>query len=497
MRIAIAGIASESSTFSLDRATRDYFLEYRGDELVEQYEWPRRLGSLVDDIEWVPVLCASATANGPIDATAYEAFEEEIMAGLRDAGPLDGVYLDMHGAMKVEGFDSAEERFLRKVRETVGPKPIVSLSMDPHGNMSEELASYLDLAAVHRHAPHIDTWETRERAVALLIDVIRRGVRPLKAWVRVPMLLPGELTSTVVEPAKTVFGLLEPAIQRHGATDAGIWVGFAWADEPRCTASVLVTGYDESAILRCAEELARAYWDAREGFEIVAPHHGPWGQAIDFLLSDEATAPLYIADSGDNVTAGATGDITFALRETLAREDVMASGKTILFAGLVDAPSAQAAIDAGVGASLDRAIGAVVDSRYGAPVPGPWKVESLIDGSFDDGITGAVVSRGPITVSLQLRRTAFTRPSEPAFENRRMPGQAFIEVAGFDAVVVKNGYLFPGQVDDAGSNFLAITPGGTDLDLGRLEFTRLDVPLFPFDRDVEADLTARLIPAAG
>jgi microcystin degradation protein MlrC len=425
----------------------------------------------------------------------YDEFEEEILEGLRQNPGLDGIYLDMHGAMKVDGRDDAEERFLRRVREVVGPDPIISLSMDPHGNMSEELAGYVDLAAVHRHAPHIDTWATRERAVSLLIETIRRGERPLKAWVRMPVLLPGERTSTVVEPGKTVFGSILPAIDRYGVLDAGLWIGFVWADEPRCAASVLVTGYDEEAIKACAEELARTYWDARERFVIVSDHFGPWEEAIDFLLTSPPK-PLYISDSGDNVTAGASGDITVALASTLQRADFLSSGKRILFAGLTDPDSVDAAITAGVGAVLDRAIGATVDSRFAGPVPGPWTVESLIDGVFDDGIVGAVLSQGTVSVSVQRFRSPFTRPDEPAFVKRPMPGQAFVDVSDYDAVVVKNGYLFPGQVAEAGSAFMAITVGGTDLDFDRLEFTRLDFPVFPFTKDHDADLTPRIVPAA-
>jgi hypothetical protein len=44
---------------------------------------------------------------------------------------------------------------------------------------------------------------------------------------------------------------------------------------------------------------------------------------------------------------------------------------------------------------------------------------------------------------------------------------------------------------------MAITPGGTDLDFDRLDFQRAGRPLFPLDRDFEADLTPLIITSNG
>lgn len=508
MRIAIAGVYLESSTFSVLPAGRRAFTEMRGKELLDSYDWPERLGELVGDVEWVPLLRAMGnTAAGPTEPALFDEYVAEIVAGLTAAtadAPFDGLYLDMHGAMNVLGRDGAEESFLRAVRDAVGDTPIISLSMDPHGNFSRELAELVDLAACHRHAPHIDTWQTRERAVTNLITTIRSGVRPLKAWVRVPVLLPGERTSTVVEPAKTVFGGLIPAIERYGVLDANLWVGFAWADEPRNAAAVLVTGSDPEALLSCAAEIAGWYWDAREDFVIVVDRFGDWDEALDDALADPGIAvtggPVFVSDSGDNVTAGATGDVTFALQRTRERGVVAASGKRVLFGGLVDEAAVEAAITAGIGGVLGGttplAIGAGTDKRYGAPVSGPWTVVALINGSTDaDGVQGAALTDGQVHVTVQRITAAFSPADDPAWANRRQPGLAWWpEASAFDVVVVKNGYLFPGQAALASRAFMAITPGGTDLDFDRLPFARAGRPLFPFDRDFTADLTAVLLP---
>jgi len=493
MRIAIAGVSGECSTFSLDVMKESIFDVTRGQDLLDHYEWDARLGDIVADVEWVPITRAASGAGGPVDPVFYDAIEEEILAGLAENLPYDGVYLDIHGALNVLGRERLEERFVGRIRSLVGPDTVISVSMDPHGNFSEELAGYVDLAACYRHAPHIDRLQTRDRAVTNLIATLKSGVKPKKAWVRVPVLLPGERTSTLFEPATSVFGGLIPAIERFGVQDVNLWCGFPWADEDRNAAAVFATGDDVESITAAVAHIAKSYWDARADFGITSPNYGSWDEALDFVLAGNAR-PVYLSDAGDNITAGGSGDITVALARTRERADVAVATSEWLFAGLVDAPTLDAAIAAGVGATLDRSIGAVVDARYSPPVAGSWLVEKFIDGVYGEGIVGAVLRDGRISVSVQRFRQRFVGGIDPATPAFDMIGLAYTDVGPYDVVVVKNGYLFPNQRETSGSEFMAFTPGGTDLDFDRLSFERVWRPIFPIDRDFDADLTPIVLP---
>ena len=498
MRVAIAGIHNEASGFSMHEVTPDFFRYDRGGQLLSRYDFAGRIpAGELDGVEFVPVLVAMGGASGPVPPEVYDAIETEIVAGLRAAGPLDGVYLHMHGAVMVTGREAAEERFLGVVREVVGDIP-VGISMDPHGNFSPALAALVDLAGCHRFSPHIDNALTPTRVVRQLIRVVRTGERPLRAHVRIPVLLPGERTSTATEPGATVFAAVRDEIEAHPEIlDASLWVGFAWADEPRNSAAAMVTGWEEAAVMAAAERIARGYWDAREDFAIVSDHVGSYDEALDFLLTSPP-APLFISDSGDNVTAGSSGDITYALERTLARAgELSAAGKRVLVAGICDPDAVAAAVRAGARSVLNRAVGAHTDVRYGAPAPGPWRVLDLIEGRAGEGIVGAVLEREGIHVTVQTTRRRFVIAGDPSESTNGSQDAAVIDVAGYDAVVVKNGYLFPSQVDASGSDFMALTPGGTDLDLGRLDFRRRAVPLFPFERDFRPDLAPVLLPRIG
>ncbi|TMC70749.1 MAG: M81 family metallopeptidase, partial [Chloroflexi bacterium] len=211
-RVAIGGIHIESSTFSPHRSGHADFTVARGDELLARYDLPR-------DVEWVPLLHARALPGGAVEREFYDFVKTELIERLRAVLPVHGVLLDIHGAMSVVGLTDAEGDFASAVRDRIGTDALISASMDPHGNVSRRLIGALDLATSHRMSPHEDAALTRTRAVANLVRCLRDGVHPAKAWVRVPVLLPGERASTRDEPARGIYGRLPAIAAQPGIID--------------------------------------------------------------------------------------------------------------------------------------------------------------------------------------------------------------------------------------------------------------------------------------
>ena len=267
--------------------------------------------TLAPDIEWIPLVHARALPGGAVDADFYHAVKAELLERAAAAGRLDGVFLDIHGAMSVVGLDDAEADLARSLRGVIGSDSLVSAAMDPHGNLSRPLMESLDLATSHRMSPHEDAPLTKRRAIANLVSCLSAEVRPRRAWVRVPVLLPGERACTRDEPARSIFGGLAASDGVGGIVDASVWIGYAWADEPRCGAAVLVTGTDDDAIVTRARSLARAYWDARTAFEFSVPA-GDADWCIETALAS-GVRPFFVSDSGDNPTAGGAGHVAFML----------------------------------------------------------------------------------------------------------------------------------------------------------------------------------------
>jgi microcystin degradation protein MlrC len=313
----------------------------------------------------------------------------------------------------------------------------------------------------------------------------------------VPVLLPGEKTSTRVEPAASLWGSLAEVERTPGVLDAAIWVGYAWADEPRSSAAVVVTGTDERAVLGQAGRLAERYWAARGEFAFVGPA-GTAHEAIEAAIGAAGPErPFVISDSGDNPTAGGAGDVTYLLERLLARAEFQAGGLSAIYASITDPAAVRACAAAGVGATVELSVGGRLDSRHGAPISLTGRVRTLVEDPA--GGTVAVVTSASASASVGGGGGVHT-----ILTSRRRPYHLLADFARLgldphraDVVVVKIGYLEPELQRLARGWMIALTPGGVDQDLHRLGHRRLIRPLYPFDEDMTApDLAPRLVPTA-
>ena len=78
--------------------------------------------------------------------------------------PVDGVYLDLHGAMVTEQYDDGEGELLRRVRAVIGPDMPLIVSLDLHANVTPLMAELADRLVIYRTYPHIDMSATGARA---------------------------------------------------------------------------------------------------------------------------------------------------------------------------------------------------------------------------------------------------------------------------------------------------------------------------------------------
>ena len=508
-RVGIGGIAIESSTFSPLLAGLDDFTIQRGDQLQARYPFmPAWRFPNQHAVEWLPLLYARAIPGGAVRRDAYHTMKAELLDRLRAALPLDGFYFDVHGAMFVEGMEDAEADLAGAIREFVGPRCLISASQDLHGNVSARLVELVDLFTAYRLAPHDDAIPTRERACAHLLECLAHGIRPLRAWTRIPAILPGERTSTLVEPGQTVYarlaesdgvvtshGLGDGVAQVHrrstapvpGVIDASLWVGYVWADEPRSGASVVVTGTDPTAITREADKIARRYWDARHAFDFVAPA-GSADWCIDRAAQSAAAGEkaIFISDSGDNPTAGGVGDVPHLLARLLAHPDFAGGRRTAIYASIPDRAAVQACLAAGVGAQVEVSLGGKLDRIHGQPLPLRGLVAALLR---DDPVGGdiAVIRHGGVSAIVTSRR-------KPYHYVRDLQAVG-LEPAQLDVTAVKIGYLVPDLRRAARHALLALTPGAVNQDIPRLTYRRVPRPVFPLDPDMTWQPEVRLFGA--
>lgn len=485
-RIGIAGISIESSTFSPHLSGDEAFTQRRGETLMGYYGFLDDGEEMREAADWVPLLQCRSLPGGAVPMDTYQRFKSEILEGIRTSGPFDGFYFDIHGAMSVVGMDDAEGDLAAAVRAELGHDTLISSSMDLHGNVSRELLDAVDLITCYRMAPHEDAWNTKARAVHHLLSRLRCAGgadpvvrRPYKAWVQVPVLLPGEKTSTRIEPARSIYQRVPVVEAAAGVLDASIWVGYAWADEPRCQAAVAVTGDDPHAIAAGARVLAAAYWDARDRFAFVADALD-LDACLDAALAADAPRPYVISDSGDNPTAGGAGDVSWTLGELLKRRELADGTVSLIHASIFDAPAVAAAMAAGVGATVTLQVGANVDAGPAGPVTISGTIFSITAGDAEAG-TQVVIASGGVHAIITERRKPFHH-----LEDFTRLG---LDPHGTDIVVVKIGYLEPELYELAAGWKLGLTPGGVDQDLIRLGHERLAPGVFPFtDEPAAGDL---------
>jgi len=486
-RIAIAGIAIESSTFSPALTHEEAFHARVGDEVFSFYPFLSPDSLNRRRANWIPTIRGHALPGGIVTREAYESLVMKTLDILRENGPYEGLFFDIHGAMSVVGLDDPEGDFIVRIREVIGKKTLISTSMDLHGNVSWRLAQNTDLITCYRMAPHEDALESKKRAVDNLLSRIEsgKGKPAYKAWIPVPILLPGEKTSTRIEPGKSLYAKVAPAASQEGIVDAAIWIGYAWADEPRNHAVVMVTGDNKEKVISSAENLANSFWEVRSDFEFVAPT-ATLEESLNMAITS-SKHPFIISDMGDNPTAGGAGDVTWTLTEILARPEFKSeSGPSLIYASIPGPELVEKAIEAGLGGKVEAFAGAAIDDRFAPPIKLSGTIEAIKHGD-KHAETEVVVKVGSVQVIVTKKRkpyhheTDFTRLGLNPRET--------------DIVVVKIGYLVPELYNMRADWIMALTPGGVDQDLERLNYKRIKRPMFPFDKDMkDPNLETQLVP---
>ncbi|HWD40796.1 MAG TPA: M81 family metallopeptidase [Fimbriimonas sp.] len=454
MRIGVAGIGHETNTFSTLRTNLADFFVRRGEECVQGEPWD----SFRPEVEFAPCLIAGAMPNGLVSEHAYTTLKRELLERLEAQLPIDGLYLSLHGAMHVEGVGDGETDLLRAIRELVGPEMVIASSLDLHGNLSPEFVASVNILTALRTAPHIDGPETRKRGLVRLVRALREGKRPVTSMVKLPLILAGEDAVTAIEPCKNLYAHLLELEKEGGIWDASLMIGCAWTDSPYTSVSTLVVGEDRSKTEQLAQSYADMVWERRRAF----------GPEVETISADEAiqkaadfpTGPVFISESGDNVTAGGAGDVPFML------EKLLKSGlEGVLYAGLTDAAAVEAC-SGSVGQTVKLSLGGKLDTVNGTPLQVGARVLRVEKGT-------ATVQIGSLTALITDGRRPFHTLA--AFE------PSGIDPLTQKIVVVKQGYLAPELRERCSTTFMALTPGFTDLRLKSLPYRSVVRPIYPLD----------------
>ena len=402
LRIAIGGFLHESHSFAPVPTSYGDFLTAgespalaRGAALIpalRDTSWPIAgaiAASEAAGVTLLPLTWATASPARPVEDEAFERIAAMICADLSatlDAGPIDGLYLDLHGAMVVDSFPDGEGELLRRVRAVVGDLPL-TISLDPHCNLTAAMVERVDALVPFRTYPHVDMPYAGGQAMRLLIGRIARGRPWARSFGQVEFFIPVPAQCTLVAPMKPAMDARLALNAEPGVAELAFCFGFPYADFHDCGAAVAAYADSmEQADAACAAMLG---WIARHEatFRLEAtPAEEAVAEAI--RISRAATRPVVIADGQDNPGGGGHGDTTGILAELIRQGAVGA-----VLGMINDAESAAACHEAGVGATIRLRLGGKSD---GVPLAVSATIERLSDGNFVG--TGPMAKGNPIAL---------------------------------------------------------------------------------------------------
>ncbi len=486
MRLFLAMMSHETNTFSnvpTDRAQFEARDLHYGGEIVETYRGTGTcLGGMIEAAErhgvtLVPSVAAAASPAGRVTADIYRHVKDRMLADLRAAGRLDGVLLDLHGAMVPEGLDDGEGDLIAAVREAVGPGVPIAVTLDLHGNLSSAMVAGADLLHGYKTYPHIDMAERGVESAERLLEVVAGRLHPTAAFRKPPLLPPLGKQGTARGPMRLLYDRADQMERDPKVISISIFAGFPHADIPDAGLGIyVVTDGDQDLAERLADELARMAWEHRAEFLHTAL---PVKEAVAKALAAPGR-PIVLADMADNTGGGAAGDGTEILREL-----IRVGARSAVVACLWDPAAVKACAAAGVGQRVTVDVGGKVDNRHGAPLRVTGTVRTLSDGRF--------VHKGPMMHGLpgRLGTTAVLDVDDIRVILISYRWQTLdpemIRFVGLDPlaekiVVVKSTIHYRAAFEPIAKEIIEVdAPGLSSSNLSRFAFERVRRPIFPLD----------------
>jgi microcystin degradation protein MlrC len=483
MRVALAGFLHETNTFAPNPADLQAFQQgggyiplTEGAALLEAGKGVNLgiSGALTVAAErgWQvePVLWAGAIPSAHVTEEAFESIAKRIVEGIRAAGPLDGVFLDLHGAMVTTHLDDGEGELATRVRAVVGPDVPIAAALDLHGNISRRLVEMVDVLTGFRTYPHVDMAETGARAARLLDDILRSGTLPAKAYRSLPYMVPISFQSTTMEPAASLYRSV--AQMDDAGTAASLFMGFPAADIPDCGPCAIAFAPTQKAADAAVDQIAAAYGEAESAFDSRTYTAAEGVAEAQRLLDAGVKGPIVLADTQDNPGAGGAATTTGMLRAL-----VEAEAQNAALGLIVDPESVSRAFAAGEGASVALSLGGHPDFPEDVPFEAEAVVERLVTdklqatgpyygGTWLDLSPAACLRIGDVrvVVTSQIAQLA----------DREMFRFVGITPEDQSILVLKSSTHFRADFDPiAGKTLVCLAPGPMAFSPADLPFTRL------------------------
>jgi len=381
--IITGSIAHETNTFSNVASNLDRFREmglYEGAEFFNALDKTKTVGGAFIEIQrekgfnLIPTIWNEAFAWGTVTDEALEYLLAKLLNGIEGADQVDGVLLQLHGAMVSEKRGSSEGYILQKIREKVGPKvPIVS-TLDLHANISKLAVEMADILVGYDTYPHVDPYDRGREAGELIWRMLNNEIKPTSALEK-PLMMPSpQKQKTSYFPMKAVYDLAHEIENDKQVLNVTVLPGYPFSDIPEAGMGIIVTTDDNAELARKkAKEISDFCWVNRRHFLVDVV---PVEEAVRHAINAEH-GPIVLADQADNPGGGAPCDGTVLLRELIKQK-----AKNTVLCPLRDPEAVDKAIKQGVGGSVTMKIGGKTDELHGDPLEVTGYIKLISDGRF-------------------------------------------------------------------------------------------------------------------
>ena len=433
-------------------------------------------------IEVIPAVYAVSGASGVIKRHTFDYIEACFIRTVEQhLNEIDGIYLMLHDASEVEGLGSGEHHILAEVRKRVGPYVPIYVACDPHGNLCKEYVESAQVVRSYRESPHTDSIQTRRIVAGMLCEALKKRENIHAVYRKLPLILGGEQSVSADEPVKSINQYMDEMEKDPRICSASWHVGYIRHDTPVAGCGIVVTpatAADQEYAEQAADALAAYVWDKRHEFHYTGLTAEP-DKALEMAMAQEK-GPVFITDSGDNVTSGATGWNTYILRQVLALKD---TDKTFLFASICDPQCCRGLMEAEIGEERHITLG-VGHDELSAPVELDVTVKSKGE-IVRSGTTGSTIMKVfGHCVTAHVKETGIdivVADSEKTFSAKIIYDRAHVDWNDYDITVVKQGYIFPELKEAAAFYVMSLTGGATPQNTKKLQFKRIQRPMYPID----------------
>lgn len=481
MKILVGSIQQETNTFSNLSSDRNDFFIASGDAMLDHISVCDVFRSSGAQI--FPTIYANAVPSGRLRLDVFNSLLDDLLCRIPDQ-KIDGIWLYLHGALLLENDRSGELEILKAIRKKAKGDPVIALTLDFHANLPESITKYAHIICGYKTAPHRDIKDTQILSAELLVKSIKAGSRPHSTLIKLPLMLPGDTVLTSDEPMRNIMCMAEEVRKTFGFWDISVFPGQSWVDCAHSGAGVVVNSDGSSRSversLNAAIMISESLWEIRGSFVFKENALMP-DKAVETAWCLDQNA-VFVSDSGDNPTAGASSRRTDLLVEMLEY-----GVHDSVFGAVWDRDFVDFYRDKDIGYASEMKLGEnFKNQKFNSKLKSKGKILNWdgVDGGMAviaeiDGIDVIVTENRISIISVEIYRSVG------------------IDINKYRLIAVKLGYLYPDLEKAAKAHYIALTNGESCVNIESLPFVKLGRPVFPIDRKAKFILEGSFVNIEG